>query len=372
MQNGYSGVLSLSSVSFNTFEQTTGTIDQPTATTNLVVTSSFTWTGGTLNSTSNLATVTITGSGTTGTIDPDGGTVILGSSINLEDGAVATMKEGTINVINDGTEFKVWANSGLAVDPGVGNELVVAASPGQDVRTKIWILQATAWVEVRSGVFDAGGWVQNDGGEYRLKENTSAYHIPPNQDPYAYDQSAGALLLWNNTKLLAKADSSVRIAGGKLITVGENSATTQAVIQVGGYLLVTGGEILLGRYAIDPYDHVEYGFGALKVEGEVDWRGGTYRPYVPGEHDEAQGDLWWSTGTFWVGWGTNPTPALAPVAYSDENNEMSPPSGRSLRVIKSDDEINAPFDLPSYDADTWQLIPYGDETKDWEWWVMAK
>jgi hypothetical protein len=105
---------------------------------------------------------------------------------------------------------------------------------------------------------------------------------------------------------------------------------------------------------------------------EVDWRGGTYRPFLAGEHDEGPSDLWWSTGKFTVGFGANPTPALAPVAINDEHNPMVPTTGHSWLVILSDDEITAPFDWPSYDTNAWELVPDGDETKDWEWWVRAK
>lgn len=127
----------------------------------------FTWTGGTLNSSANLATVTLDGA--TGTIAPaGGGTVNLGSSLTLLGGAAVTVKEGTIHVTSDDVEFNVNSSS-LLIDPG-NTKSVGITGEGQ------LNSGSGAWFQVVSGQYASDGGVKKHGRQL-LVEQWYARHV---------------------------------------------------------------------------------------------------------------------------------------------------------------------------------------------------
>jgi urease beta subunit len=132
----------------------------------------FTWTGGTLNSSTNLANVTITGTETTALIAPtSGGTVNLGSNINLSGGAVATLREGTINITNDGTAFNINANSEIRADPGANKDINIEAN---NFGGQINLDAATSVFDAKSGRVNSTGSVKNTAGRFTLRSGALA------------------------------------------------------------------------------------------------------------------------------------------------------------------------------------------------------
>jgi len=158
----------------------------------------------------------------------------------------------------------------------------------------------------------------------------------------------------------------VRIQGGKLVTLGGESASVTATIEC-SKLVVTGGEVLLGRSGNDFSSHSPYYFATLKVLGFVEWQQGTYRPFMQTEGPET--DLWWSTGEFKVG-TANASPTLAPIAINYEGSVVTPPQGYTGMVIKSNDVITkVNNNAPTYDTDVW-ILDSLDNNK--EWWMRGK
>src|SRR4029079_14621293 len=111
--------------STNMFGMSGGILDQPSGA-DLTVTGTFWWTAGKLNSTANLANVTITGEYATATIAPANGvTVNLGSNLSLMNGAFATMKEGTVEVNKSGIAFTTNGGSSFNIDPGALKKAII-------------------------------------------------------------------------------------------------------------------------------------------------------------------------------------------------------------------------------------------------------
>jgi hypothetical protein len=288
---------------------------QPGSGTDITVTEEFEWTRGTLNSSNYLATLTLDGATatitplTTGGImtPPTAGTVYLGSNITLENGAVATMGEGTIELTNDGIEIDVEANCAFDVNPGTS----AVAEISNLLSTHIQI-SANAAITVLSGTFQAAGRLTN-AGSFTLMLNTGAAFPGVVGNDVAYLQTGGQTLLSNGSTLHTDASKDVKITGGTLGTMSSTSdATTTATIS--SNLEVTGGNILIG------VGTVPHTFGTLQVSGNVVWTGGTYRPVVFGTQDNGSADLWLATGTFTIGAGAT----IAPGCVDDEGLEMTP------------------------------------------------
>lgn len=95
--NGYSGVVTFpANVDFGEYKQTTGSTAQETGTA-LTVTSSFLWTGGAVNATTNTATYNIIGA--TGQIGEDTTNLSSGSKFVTLSGADVT-QSGILNILN--------------------------------------------------------------------------------------------------------------------------------------------------------------------------------------------------------------------------------------------------------------------------------
>jgi hypothetical protein len=120
--NSYAGTVTLGDdasggLSIKTLNVTSGAISQPApGATDLTVLTTFNWTGGTLNSTANLANLII--SGATVNIDPSGGTVWLGDNLSFINGANGTMGDGTLALNKDGTQVVLDSGAALTVVPG--------------------------------------------------------------------------------------------------------------------------------------------------------------------------------------------------------------------------------------------------------------
>ena len=260
-----------------------GTIDQPTAGTDIIVgpassdsSGTFDWTGGTINSTSNLAAVYVQGA-VTFTIDPGGGTLRTGSTFTFEGTdeeatAAGTVRAGTVEIgngaginldqyatmtveANDGKggkayfEFKAiegtYAKDNRSLTLGKGSELIVYG-PGTFTNEKIALIL--------------------NGGTAEFKNNVPATIITPDATriPYPVTVQAGTLKLHTGSTITA-GGKGVTINGGTLALIGDNSGPAKID---GKFALLAGTISFSGNYLI------------FDVTGEVSWLSGTFRPRI--------------------------------------------------------------------------------------------
>ena len=337
------------------------TLDQPSGATSgsdVTVTAAMVWTGGTLNSTNHLAELTLTGTDTWATFAPtSAGTVNSGSSINLSNGAVATLKGGTLEFTNEDTEINLNDDSGMLVD--------VAAPFVQSIEASFTIVHGgqlnikdQAWVDVVRGEFLNTTPLKNTGGSFILRPDTHASFAGKvdnvNGGP-AVQQTAGVIYLYKGSILeVGNAEFGLLMSGGALsIQLDQGTGPAEII----GNVKVTGGDVISGANASGD-THL---FGTLKVEGNVNWIGGTYRPYVEAESDWGGSDVWYVTGTFTIGG----TAALVPVAVDGENNATTPPSNYHWLLLEADTGF-ANNNTPSFDGDLWILDSVGNPRTRWD------
>jgi hypothetical protein len=379
----HAGTLSLgAAVTAGVFNLSGGEVDQPNAGADLTVQGggpgwsgdSFTWTGGTLNNTTNLANVTITGSTTTGAIAPtNGGTVNLGSNFTLSSGARATMAAGTIDLTNSDLTFDVLASCSFNVDPRPGLSAVIAStfSTNFQVRTgAAWTLLSGDWTfqgDVRNaGTFTLGA------GTLAAIEGTNNPNDPDNR--YSYLQSAGATSFYGSSTLLTNEGKGVKITAGILATKEastDRSDHDSSALIATDELLVTGGDIYIG------YGFSHLFFGTLSVSGDVLWIGGPYHPCVRSYANGSVGDsdLWDVGGQFEL--GNNFTPTITPIVADAEGAVVDrAESGIYYVIIKSGAaSFPPPEGAPAYDTDLWNLITVndpGDNTKVRQYNLLSK
>jgi hypothetical protein len=332
LQSGYTGTVTLGgALPVGTLELASGAISQQDSITgnadDLTVSGNLSWTGGTLNSSPVLANVNINGG--TATFAPTGaGTVASGSTINLNSGDIATMWAGTLAMSNNAV-FNINANAKMFVAPGTGQ---YASLKVQTVGVTQINITTGAWLEVQSGQFgNAANRVplKNSGGSLVLDSGTVAIFAgavdnSPAGGP-SISQTTGATYI--------AADASLESPQGMVMSGGALQIKTGAKPQgfagnIIGYLQISGGDI-----GFDPGSGGGYrGWGEFWVTGNVDWTGGTYHPYVSAQHDGAQADLWYVTGTFKI----SQFVVVAPTAIWDDGVTGNPPSKTEWQLFKSD------------------------------------
>lgn len=358
--SSYTGTVTFGgSLSAGTFDLEGGAVSQPTTSTDLTVTSTFTWTGGTLNSSANLANVNI--SGGTATLAPvGGGSVSLGSNLVLVNGATATLSAGTIDITNDGEEIDVGANCGVNVDPGSGLTTTLTSL----VSTHIRVRANASWT-MNSGTFLAAGEMTNSG-TVTLKPDTTVFFPGVANNNYAYFQDGGATYLYGSQSsngVFTAPGKKVLISGGMLDTIfddGQSGYNPQA--NIASDLVITGGDIYINY--VPGVAHTVY--GQLYVAGNVTWTGGTFHPFVEGNVNAGisptYSDFWTISGSLSIG-GTaalDPTSVVAglPAAAT---------SGNQWGIIMASNGITALAGTPSYDTNLWGIVPVqGGNTTTWK------
>jgi Calx-beta domain len=364
---GYSGTVTLAvPVTVSTFEQTSGTLNEPSGTygSDLTVTKAMTWTGGTLNSTSHLATVTITGSTAVALFAPtSGGTVSLGSNITLDDGANAAMKAGTIDLTNDSAEFTVSTNCLFGVDPGAGLLSAIGKATGLFSISN----QANAEMEIRSGVFQAKGKITN-AGSFRVLAEAVVMVKGVAATDLAYRQTGGGTYLHGGSSFFTATGKQVKIEGGILATVSSDGFTTGgcSTLISTDKLEISGGDIYI-NYGLAA--HLTY--GTIVVQGDVLWTGGTYHPYVEGHVDLGKSDHWSASGgSFTIG-GPGATAALDPRPIDAECSITTPTSGYEWALLGGSKGVFALSEHPTRDTDVWTFNYVGD-VRTTAWLLKAK
>lgn len=349
-----SGTLTLGApVTANAFSLSGGQVAQA-AGANLTVTGfpdlfgdEFTWTGGTLNSTANLANVTITGSDTTALFAPaGGGTIWLGSNLSLENGASGTMRDGAIDLNKDGIEFSTSTGSSFFIDPilqavlgvtqfldgkiGAGTTWMVSSDVGSRIKGVLLnegtlTLFSEAYLEVTGGPLSPVAYAQ--------------------QTQIGGDAPPPATFLYGGSQLVTPADKEVWMSGGILATVysdgtGDATITTKTLEVAGGDIYVNYEPgVVTSRYH----------FSNLVVDGNVWWHGGTFHPYV--YTDGTTTDVWGATGTFDIDFGT----VVPTFVDSDNGTHSIPPPGGSWQILKANDGF-VDFDTPNL-VGNWILRP---------------
>jgi hypothetical protein len=358
-----------------------GTLAQDGAMADVVVGGAFEWTGGTVTNSGSPfpnSQLVVSGAGATALIAPaGGGTVDLGSNMTLSGGAVATLREGTINLINDGLTFTISANSGMAADPGQNKKVnLVASSEGQQLGSKIMIEEAGAWVEVRSGTLDNGGRAENKGGRFTLLAGTTAVFDTTTvigAVENAYFQNGGITELYKGSTL--RGERFIVFDGGSLVTVGAGTGPDAATIEIlntfGGVsgLMFKSGDIYINSRSGD-HGNVEQP-GVLQIVGRVHWTGGTYHPRVSTDTIPRVSDVWHATGFFGIGRESNQVrPTLAPVTLNAESLVDTPVRDHSWLVISSGNRIlDDGFHLV-FNENAWAIDQLGNPIR--EWWIRAK
>ena len=390
LDSNYTGRVTLSG-GFGTgdFNLAGGKIDQPSSGTDIAVTgivgitsynayllsglpANFTWTGGIVNSTSNLANLVLDGA--TGSLAPtNGGTVYLGSNINLENGAAVTQGAGTINVTNADLTFTVNANCSYDVNPGAGFSAFISSI----FSTHFRVTAGSAYTLHENGIWSFSGDVRNQGtfslmGESVVSILGLGIPVDPN-DPdslYLYLQTSGATYLYGSS--LLSTGRGAKFSAGILATkyaATETSNHDCSASVTADILEFREGDIYIG------YGASHLAFGTLDVNGRVNWSGGTYHPCVRSYANGSVGesDLWHSTGRFEVYSGTTLTPIVvdAEGAVVDRAD-----SGKNYVIVKADTASDPPPEgSPSYDTILWDLIniaPLNDNTKVVQYNLMSK
>ena len=322
----YTGVITLSgSVTTSVFAMHGGTLDQPSVTgTDLTVTGSFTWDGGTLNSTDNLATVTIKGSTTTGTIAPaGGGTVNLGSNLTLESGAVVTMKEGTVNLTNGGFALEINSNCSFLVDPGPRRPAILMY--GNPLLSGGTFVRPGGSLEVLTGDYNGFGTSMKNDGTFILDANTSAYYnasVGGSPEVCSFESSGVEYIAADAT--LDLFNKMYKTAGTIVIKSGAKPQNFLGNLL--GDLKILNGDVSFQNTA----GTGSYDFGEFRVRGTVNWIAGSYYPYVSSIGNDLC-DRWTATGTFAIGQNTN----LVVTAVDLYGVGDIPPPGMTWYILKS-------------------------------------
>jgi hypothetical protein len=358
--NGYTGTVTYTSLmSAGSLVLEGGTLNPNSPGRDISVTQDFTWTGGTLNGTSYASALTVSGSTATATIAPtSGGTVNLGSTLNLSGGTVATIGAGTLNITKDGVNFNVNANSGMLVDPGALNSFTVSASFTIVNGVQLNIAEQ-AWVKAVSGAWLNATPVKNMGGSLILRPDTHVSflgHVDNVASGPSIQQTAGVIYLYPGSILETNNEQvGMLMSGGALSIQLDEGGTDPA--EITGNIKIIGGDIVSGANA-NGDTHL---FGELRVEGNVTWLGGTYRPYLNAAADW-DSDVWHVTGAFTIGG----TAALAPVAVDAENNPVTPAADMHWILLLGDAGITAANNTPSYDSNLWGIDLVGNPVTKWE------
>jgi hypothetical protein len=302
-------------------------ISQPVSGTDITVTDNFEWTRGTLNSSTHLSSLILDGA--TASIAPaSAGTVYLGSNFTMENGTEATMGEGTILVNKSGIEITTSNGSGFAIVPGALHEAIIGAThdalPPQGL-----IMAGNSWT-LYSGSFTYGGPVGNAGTVTLMPDTIFAVNGNEGTgEGYLQWGTNSATYLYGGSNLLSY--QPVLIQNGKLATVWAESVNSgTGTIVCPTTVTITGGDIYVG---MQQGSHIH--FGELLIDGNAEWTGGTFHPYVYA--DGVSNDVWRTTGrTFAPGTFTISGGTIAPVYLdSDYGTSSNPHSGDSWQVLKA-------------------------------------
>lgn len=252
--DGYSGTITFpANISFGEYTQTSGTTAQSAGAT-LTVTSTFAWTGGAVNATSNVATYKLLG--VTGQIGTDTTNLTSGSTFVLDGGTTLT-QSGELNLNGS---FEVLAGSSALVGQlinQVGNQPKQKATAGSIIKGELTARNAEfTSVEVSvSGTFKVRDYIK------------VTDKVPGSDWGVVVDGAAASLEVTNGSTI--EATNGVYVKNGGFTT--EYKTNVNQITTIEGKFRIDDGEIYLG--AKDPPGVV--GYSTLLVKEMVYLWGGT-------------------------------------------------------------------------------------------------
>jgi hypothetical protein len=109
------------------------------------------------------------------------------------------------------------------------------------------------------------------------------------------EQNQSARIVIENGATL-RSTSRILLVGGELVSRMNPDDTGNYTATIKGDLYNYGADV---RICLPAPDLAAF-YGVLKVDGSVEWSGGTYRPSVNGTSGKSDADLWLSTGAFTI------------------------------------------------------------------------
>ena len=336
--NSFSGTLRLeSSMEVGTVELATGTIDQPTASP-FTIGDLFTWTGGTLNSTSTLASVYFDG-GSMANITPGAGnTLSTGSQLVFGPATapaptVAAFNPGIIEFRND-AGIEVGAFCVAEIKPGAKASVTFKdATIGDGSKSTVTKVLANGLLTVKGpGIWDGQGAAIVNAGDVTIKDlaavSLSGNTTLPDQTKVSFHQTGGFLELHTDSSL--DMSSAAVIADGR-IYITSTPANLDKPATLGADLIMTGG-----RVVFNTPDQVK----PLKflVDGSMKWSGGTLAFRMDGAADGGS-DLLQVNGKLTIS-------GKADITVEPINEPASLPATFRRKVIQANTGIDAKVTPP--------------------------
>ena len=343
----YTGTVSLTApVSVGTLEMaaTGGTIDQPNGTGSaLTVTSRFEWTGGTINASATVSTVTVqTAVALVSTAA--NASVTLGSDLVFDAAAEAAV-EAQVNLTNP-TGIDVLGGSGLTL--GAGTSILSAIQAIGERNTIRVGGEHSRFFTRGAATADLGLWVNGGTAELRgvangevvvtfrgMIRDTNGVPVTGVESTSVY-MTGGKLIIGEGARLNVPYPRAVFVQGGKLatrVTAGRQDHVASITAPGGLYVAQKAGgaptEVVICDPSLNPPGDSEFHFGELSVTGFVEWRGGTYRPLL--SPTGVGSTTWIASGGFRIGRdGVVPGPVLGPTSGS-----QLPPAPSEFLVISA-------------------------------------
>lgn len=335
---------------------------------------SLTWYGGALNDTAVASTVTV--ADTTALLAPTGyGTVTTGSTL-IFDAATVTIAAGTF-VFANGLGMVVQNNAAVnqpliygaatsfttpnGVDPNNGMQIQLAEGSqyriyGNNNFTQIGVASTRLPL-----VNDSGTFLIEQGANVTIQGIYRSANQPTLHFGSLYQRS-GNTVLQNGSSLTAQ--NGVQIYGGTLYTVAN------PVLQVAAqqFFTITGNLRVDGVAGAEPVVAINSGStphirGELRIDGDVRWTSGTYRPFVD-IADATRADLWRASGAFVVGAGVVVAPDVSnlppdgSIAASFRARVLY--AGAGFQPLPNVQQVPLPqLSLPNGVNLAWYVIPAG-------------
>lgn len=339
--NGYSGTVAVSSLSVQTLELTSGTLDPLSASDTLMASVNFTWTGGTINDTGFNATIVVNGGGTI--TPPVGGALSLGSTLNFgsSDGTEKTTTiggEGDIDVTGPG-DYVMRVNDKAKVVTEVTQQNNAKGFKGLNSTKKLLALSAGGkFGYVGEGSRTEEFRVENTGGLFYIgggsSKNITLTLTDGNANSVAYlqkDSANAEFQLYSSCTLDASAGKGVTINSGNLFIMGNANVTAQVATIKGDFTFAGGSIGFPSRINVqDENGNLVPTWLTFEVVGDVTWSGGDFAPGVDGSGGNAgnQGkqdnaDNWLITDTFTTDRTQTAKPTIKPTALNVPQNQQA-------------------------------------------------
>lgn len=375
MYEGYTGTVTLGGpVTTNWMVQRDGVIDQPLGhASDITVYGAWTWSGGEINPSGVPAQVQVSGMYMSGFADLSGA-LTLGSSLVFDTGTVAafsasmtvTQERAGIDV-QGGSQFTMLGESLINALNTLADRNTIRVGGAMTKFTTVGSTSSALGLWVMGGTAETtptaeGVSVARFSGPIRQANGTAPFQLAPTVSCY---MTNGNLIVDERTMLTVTNDRDILIRGGKLatrvLTVDDlGSATIVArTLRIDQQLTGTTTEIVVGDPALNPAGINGHHYSHLVVLGEVQWRGGVYRPLVDTRPTGTKSSLWSSTGTFTIG-SPNDDPNLtgtAPTIGTVNRPDTDPlPAGRPYTIIMTDAVIGR-VSVPTSAGPGWKVLP---------------